>query len=155
MGLTLLLMVAVTMAELALRQPFLATLAGHALVALTRADPDIPIFAGPHRLYVSPRPPPWFLRALGRRSGTTLGHIVVLFDGQATHTFTLEAHEATHARQWTAWGTLPFLVAYFGSWLYQLARVRNARAAYYRIPFEVAAYRAARGPDWTPPGEAS
>lgn len=153
MSLTLLLLVAVTMLELALRRPFLATLAGRALVAVTRAERRIGLFAGPHRVYITSRTPPWFLRMLGRSLGTCFGHVVVLFGGPGTHTFGLELHEATHARQWTAWGTLPFLVAYFASWLYWLARVRNARAAYYRIPFEVAAYRAAHGPDWTPPGQ--
>lgn len=152
MALTLLLLLAVTLAELAFRRPFLATLAGRALAAATGAEERLSLLAGPHTLYVASGPPPWFLRALGRRMGTCWGHVIVVFGGPEVHTFRLEAHEATHARQWATWGTVLFLVLYFGAWLYQLVRVRDARAAYYRIPFEVAAYRVMYGDDWTPPG---
>lgn len=69
----------------------------------------------------------------------TFGLLVLLAPGaDRPHVLT---HERVHVRQQLLWGPA-FWVAYLGSWLWLLVKLRSVEAAYRAIPFEVAAYAA-------------
>lgn len=74
----------------------------------------------------------------------TIGRFVLLRgDRIQDRSSTLLAHELVHVRQFAELGALKFLIAYVGSYLKNLVSLRNHRAAYLAIPFEVEARREA------------
>lgn len=76
--------------------------------------------------------------------GMTVGRFVFL-RGDRIHdrSTTLLAHELVHVRQFAELGATRFLIAYVGSYLRNLVRMRNHREAYLAIPLEIEARREA------------
>ena len=77
--------------------------------------------------------------------GMTVGRFVFLRgDRIDDYSTTLLAHELVHVRQFAELGATRFLGSYIGSYLKNLAQLRNHREAYLAIPLEVEARREAQ-----------
>ena len=118
------IIVAEQIAEVLFRKPWLATLIGVLYARALRAQFDGVVWRASRILT------PGTL-------GMCIGEVIVVKHGAPTWTIT---HEIVHRKQWKRYGTLPFVFAYYGSWLWNLVRYRSFTEAYFQNHFEREAY---------------